>query len=86
MPNLTASRVANRLGLRGPAYILDAACASSLIAVDHGVAELCVAGWTRFVGGVHHNHDVTFWAVFSQLRALSRRSRSGRSTRPPTGC
>ncbi len=38
MPNLTASRVANRLNLRGPSYILDAACASSLIAVDHAIA------------------------------------------------
>ena len=74
MPNLTASRVANRLGLRGPAYILDAACASSLIAVDHGIAELMRGRLDAVVvGGVHHNHDVTFWSVFSQLRALSRR-------------
>jgi acyl transferase domain-containing protein len=74
MPNLTASRVANRLGLRGPAYILDAACASSLIAVDHGIAELIRGRLDAVVvGGVHHNHDVTFWSVFSQLRALSRR-------------
>ncbi len=73
MPNLTASRVANRLGLRGPAYILDAACASSLIAVDHGIAQLMNGGLDAVVvGGVHHNHDVTFWSVFSQLRALSR--------------
>jgi acyl transferase domain-containing protein len=74
MPNLTASRVANRLDLRGPSYILDAACASSLIAVDHGIAEL-VSGRLDMVlaGGVHHNHDITFWAVFNQLRALSRR-------------
>ena len=73
MPNLTASRVANRLGLRGPAYILDAACASSLIAVDHGIAQLMNGGLDAVVvGGVHHNHDITFWSVFSQLRALSR--------------
>jgi len=74
MPNLAASRVANRLGLRGPSYTLDAACASSLIAVDHGIAEL-LSGRLDMVlaGGVHHNHDVTFWAVFNQLRALSRR-------------
>jgi acyl transferase domain-containing protein len=73
MPNLTASRVANRLGLRGTAYILDAACASSLIAVDHGIAELMRGRLDAVVvGGVHHNHDVTFWSVFNQLRALSR--------------
>jgi acyl transferase domain-containing protein len=74
MPNLTASRVANRLNLRGPSYILDAACASSLIAVNHGIAEL-LSGRLDMVlaGGVHHNHDVAFWAVFNQLKALSRR-------------
>jgi acyl transferase domain-containing protein len=73
MPNLTASRVANRLNLRGPAYILDAACASSLIALDHGIAGLMSGGIdTAIVGGVHLNHDITFWAVFNQLKALSR--------------
>ncbi|WP_276617719.1 beta-ketoacyl synthase N-terminal-like domain-containing protein, partial [Streptomyces coryli] len=40
VPNLVASRIANRLDLRGPAYTTDAACASSLIAVDQAVAEL----------------------------------------------
>jgi acyl transferase domain-containing protein len=74
MPNLAASRIANRLDLRGPSYILDAACASSLIAVNNGISEL-LSGRLDMVlaGGVHHNHDVTFWAVFNQLRALSRR-------------
>ena len=69
MSNLSASRIANRLNLRGTAYNLDAACASSLIAVDHGVAELASGRLdTVLVGGVHHNHEVTFWAVFNQLR------------------
>lgn len=40
VPNLAASRVANRLDLRGPAYTVDAACASSLVAVDQAVNEL----------------------------------------------
>ena len=40
VPNLAASRVANRLDLRGPAYTVDAACASSLVAVDQAVSEL----------------------------------------------
>jgi len=74
MPNLTASRIANRLNLRGPAYTIDAACASSLIAVDHGIAELASGRLDAvLVGGVHHNHDGAFWSVFNQLRALSRR-------------
>ncbi|MCH2105102.1 MAG: acyltransferase domain-containing protein [Planctomycetes bacterium] len=74
VPNLAASRVANRLDLGGPAYTVDAACASSLIAVDRacedlarGAADLVIAG------GVHLTHDVTFWSVFCQLGALSRR-------------
>ncbi len=76
VPNLAASRLANRLDLRGPAYTVDAACASSLVAVDHAVREL---GSGRcdvvLAGGVHHCHDVTFWSVFSQLGALSRSQR-----------
>ncbi|GLZ41820.1 beta-ketoacyl synthase N-terminal-like domain-containing protein [Actinokineospora sp. NBRC 105648] len=72
VPNLAASRVANRLDLRGPAYTVDAACASSLLAVDQAVGEL--AGHrcdTVLAGGVYQGHDEAFWAVFSQLRALS---------------
>ncbi|MEU3457304.1 beta-ketoacyl synthase N-terminal-like domain-containing protein [Micromonospora sp. NPDC006766] len=74
VPNLTASRIANRFNLRGPAYTLDAACASSLIAVDQGATEL-LSGRLDMVlaGGVHHVHDISFWSVFSQLGALSRR-------------
>ena len=40
VPNLAASRIANRLDLRGPAYTIDAACASSLLAVDQACREL----------------------------------------------
>lgn len=74
VPNLLASRVANRLDLGGAAYTLDAACASALVAVDvacrelqHGSADVALAG------GVHLCHDVAFWSVFSQLGALSRK-------------
>ncbi|MFF8914696.1 beta-ketoacyl synthase N-terminal-like domain-containing protein [Streptomyces sp. NPDC015032] len=76
VPNLAASRLANRLDLRGPAYTVDAACASSLIAVDHAAHEL-ESGRCDVVlaGGVHHCHDITLWSVFSQLGALSRSER-----------
>ncbi|HEV7628887.1 MAG TPA: beta-ketoacyl synthase N-terminal-like domain-containing protein [Streptomyces sp.] len=74
VPNLAASRVANRLDLRGPAYTVDAACASSLVAVDHAVRELDAGRCDiMLAGGVHHCHDITLWSVFSQLGALSRR-------------
>ncbi|WBC00004.1 beta-ketoacyl synthase N-terminal-like domain-containing protein [Solwaraspora sp. WMMA2080] len=73
VPNLAASRVANRLNLRGPSYTIDAACASSLIAVDQGMTELRAGRLDAVLaGGVHHVHDISFWSVFSQLRALSR--------------
>lgn len=72
VPNLAASRVANRLDLRGPAYTVDAACASSLVAVDHAVRELGSGRCdVMLAGGVHHCHDITLWSVFNQLGALS---------------
>lgn len=72
VPNFAASRIANRFDLRGPAYTVDAACASSLLAVEHAVRALesgqCEA---MLAGAVHHAHHATVWSVFSQLRALS---------------
>ena len=73
VPNLCASRVADRLALGGAAYTIDAACASALLAVSRaceslqsGRANLALAG------GVHMVHDLTFWSVFTQLGALSK--------------
>lgn len=72
VPNLAASRIANRFDLRGAAYTVDAACASSLIAVDHAASQLrSGAADVVLAGGVHHCHDLTLWSVFCQLRALS---------------
>ncbi|MBX2800014.1 MAG: polyketide synthase dehydratase domain-containing protein [Myxococcales bacterium] len=73
VPNLAASRVANRLDLRGPAYTVDAACASALVAVDHACTEIA-SGRCDLVlaGAVHLTHDVSLWSVFTQLGALSR--------------
>ena len=73
VPNLAASRVANRLDLHGPAYTVDAACASALVAVDQGMAELRSRRCdVVLAGAVHLCHDVTLWSVFTQLGALSR--------------
>ncbi|MFI1769418.1 beta-ketoacyl synthase N-terminal-like domain-containing protein [Streptomyces sp. NPDC020800] len=77
VPNLVASRIANRLDLRGPAWTTDAACASSLVAVDQAVTELARSRCDLMLaGGVHHCHDITLWSVFAQLRALSQSGRS----------
>ncbi len=43
VPSLAASRIAGTFDLHGPAYTLDAACASSLLAVEHAVRR-CAAG------------------------------------------
>jgi len=70
--NLAASVTANRLDLYGAAYTVDAACASSLIAVEHAVerlrrgkADVAVAA------GLFLNHGPPFWHVFTQIGALS---------------
>ncbi|WP_410210569.1 beta-ketoacyl synthase N-terminal-like domain-containing protein [Aquirhabdus sp.] len=74
IPNLIASRLANRLDLHGPAYTVDAACASSLLAVEQACAMLSQGDVDMMlVGGAHLTHDLTFWATFCQLGALSRR-------------
>lgn len=76
VPNLAASRIANRLDLHGPAYVVDAACASSLLAVDQACAELTTGRCDLVLaGGVHLVQDAAFWAVFTQLGALSRTQR-----------
>jgi acyl transferase domain-containing protein/phosphopantetheinyl transferase len=76
IPNLVASLVANRLNLGGVAFTLDAACASSLIAVDHAVQELTSGRCNMVIaGGVHVGQNAAFWSIFSQLGALSRQEK-----------
>ncbi|MCZ8014424.1 MAG: beta-ketoacyl synthase N-terminal-like domain-containing protein [Limnobacter sp.] len=77
IPNFTASRLANRLDLHGPAYTVDAACASSLLAVEQACQLLSAkTADLMLVGGVHVSHDLTFWATFCQLGAMSRSGKS----------
>ncbi|GAA1819887.1 beta-ketoacyl synthase N-terminal-like domain-containing protein [Actinomadura chokoriensis] len=72
VPSLAASRIAGTFDLHGPAYTLDAACASSLLAVEHAVRALRGGlADAMLAGAVHHAHHATLWSVFSQLRALS---------------
>ncbi|MES9540461.1 beta-ketoacyl synthase N-terminal-like domain-containing protein [Actinomadura sp. NPDC000600] len=71
-PGFAAALIADRFDLRGPAYTLDAACASSLLAVEHAVRALRTGQTDAMLaGGVHHAHHPTVWSVFSRLRALS---------------
>ena len=73
LTNATAGRLANRLDLTGASFVVDAASASSLVALDlaarsliEGRADLALAG------GVYLEADVDFPLVFRQLNALSR--------------
>ncbi|HWG43117.1 MAG TPA: beta-ketoacyl synthase N-terminal-like domain-containing protein [Gemmataceae bacterium] len=72
IPNITASRAANRLNLRGTAYVVDAACASSLLAVEQAVWRLrnrqCDVA---IAAGVFLDLNMTFLHVFARLGAIS---------------
>ena len=74
IPNVMVGRIANRLDLMGPSYTIDAACASSLIAVDIARRELLTRRCDlALVGGVHVVTPVPVLMLFCQLGALSRR-------------
>ena len=74
MPNISASRVANRLGFMGATYTIDAACASSLLAVDIAARDLKTGKCDlALAGGVHIFNTVPFLSVFCTLGALSRK-------------
>ena len=72
-PNVITGMIANRLDLMGPNYIVDAACASSLIAVSQAVQEL-VSGRCDLMltGGVHAQTPPQLYIQFCQIQALSR--------------
>lgn len=73
MPNLVASRAANRLNLRGAAYTVDGACASSLLSVEHAVLRLRARRCdVAIAAGVQLVQLPTFWYVFQQLGAMSK--------------
>lgn len=74
VPNVMTGRIANRLNLRGPNYLLDAACSSSLLAVGAAIDELR-AGRSRLMlaGGVNATLPAEVTTIFTQLGALSTR-------------
>ena len=75
--NATAGRVADRLDLSGASYVVDAASASSLVAVDLASRALVERrADLAIVGGVYLQPDVDFPMVFTRLGALSRRGQA----------
>ena len=73
MTNATAGRLAHRLDLSGASFVVDAASASSLVAVDLAARALVEKRANLAIaGGVYLEADVDFPLVFRQLNALSR--------------
>lgn len=71
-PNVIAGLIANRLNLMGPNYIVDAACASSLFALDGAVRELVTGRCDLMLaGGVQSHTPPQLYIQFSQIQALS---------------
>jgi acyl transferase domain-containing protein len=75
VPNVMTGRIANRLNLKGPNYLIDAACASSLLAVLAAAEELRRGSSDLMLaGGVNASMPAEVLMVFTQLGALSRTS------------
>ncbi|MDR2895940.1 MAG: 4'-phosphopantetheinyl transferase superfamily protein [Propionibacteriaceae bacterium] len=74
MPNLVASGVANHFDMHGPAYCIDAACASGIVALQHS-ANLLRSGEVdiAIAGGMHTLQSSVFWGAFTMMGALSHR-------------
>ena len=73
LTNATAGRLADRLDLNGASFVVDAASASSLVALDLGSRALIDRrADMALVGGVHVEADVDFPLVFSRLGVLAR--------------
>jgi len=71
--NILASRIANRLDLRGACYTVDAACASSLVAIQQGATNLALGRCdVAVVGGVYGYLSLPMLMLFSELGALSK--------------
>ncbi len=82
---MIAGRIANRLDLGGANYTVDAACASTLAALDLACKELA-AGTSDVVlcGGADMHNGIHDYLMFASVHALSPTGRCARSTPPPT--
>jgi len=77
LANVISGRVANRLDLGGANYTVDAACASSLTAIDAACKELVLGSSDAVVcGGVDLHNGVNDYLLFSSVHALSPTGRS----------
>ncbi|WP_218082748.1 type I polyketide synthase [Anthocerotibacter panamensis] len=71
--NVATGRIANRLNLMGPNYMIDAACASSLIAVELAIRELLHGSSDMMLaGGCQGSMPPQIYMLFCRIGALSR--------------
>ncbi|MFI6335801.1 SDR family oxidoreductase [Streptomyces sp. NPDC050535] len=77
LANVISGRIANRLDLGGANYTVDAACASSLTAVDVACKEL-TSGTSDLVlcGGADLHNGINDYLLFASAHALSPSGRS----------
>jgi len=70
--NVVSGTIANKLGLLGPNYLVDGACTSGMIAVDHAVKQLD-SGDTdlMLVGGVQATMNFPIYQLFCTINGLS---------------
>jgi len=74
--NVAAGRVANRFNLGGPNLAIDAACASSLAALEAGLHTLWLGSSdVALVGAADAAQSVFYFLLFSKTGALSPRGR-----------
>jgi acyl transferase domain-containing protein/NAD(P)H-dependent flavin oxidoreductase YrpB (nitropropane dioxygenase family) len=72
LSNVISGRIANRLDLGGANYTVDAACASSLAAIDVACKELvCGTSDVVLCGGADLHNGINDYALFSSVHALS---------------
>ena len=72
LQNITAGRIANIFDLWGPSYVVDGACASSLITISDGVAGLLNHEYDAVVtGGSEVTISEVGFAAFCGINALS---------------
>jgi acyl transferase domain-containing protein/NADP-dependent 3-hydroxy acid dehydrogenase YdfG len=70
--NVVAGRIANRLDLGGSNFVTDAACASSISALQAGLAELYLGDSDMVIaGGVDALNDILMYMCFSKTPAFS---------------
>jgi acyl transferase domain-containing protein/NAD(P)H-dependent flavin oxidoreductase YrpB (nitropropane dioxygenase family)/NAD(P)-dependent dehydrogenase (short-subunit alcohol dehydrogenase family) len=75
--NVITGRVANRFNLNGLNFTVDAACASSMAALQVACQELAYGGTqTAIVGGVDASQHMLGYLCFSKSKALSRSGQS----------